>query len=239
MLMPRQIWISLLLGCYLGTSPGACASNVADQLFQEAATHYQAESWQAAADTFAAYLVEAPAGANVPSALFYQAEARVQLEQHAAAQELFQQYLDQQPSGDQNRARAEFQIAKASWTLTEHPRARTQLSEFVRRYPQHPLAELARDYLAQLAQPADFGGDPLQAADQWLAEGRLELALRSYLRVASLERNSARAHQAWLGSARCYELLGEPAEAEEIRARANQATCAVATEPGHDTRPEY
>lgn len=224
-------WIVLVIvALCASTGAGVRADQTPHRVFQEAATYYQSESWQAAADSFAAFVAESPQAASVPTALFYQAEARLQLEQYAQAQELFQQYLACGSTSDRNRARAEFQVGKTAWMLGQYDLARERLTSFTTNNSAHRLASVAKQHLAELTVPMMFDRDPWLAADELLANGLVEPALRAYLRIASLERQSPRGRQAWLSAARCYDLIGEGQEANEIRCRYERdVTVGVAT----------
>ena len=272
--MKNALYTVLLIAtAYVVTTDRVRADELPDALFRQAAAHYQAGAWQAAADSFAHFVHRAEGDPRAGTATFFAAEALVQLEDHAAAKRLFEQFLAVAPADDQNLRRAEFQVGKAALLLGQFELAGQQLTCFVQLHEEHPLAANALLHLGELAERAQdqdqavdwyqrcivHGAqapelksvaakaiqrltqsqqpssgvlpdasdtvqpqlelDDLSMADQLMADGQIDRALRCYLRIAALERQSATAQKAWFSAARCYEVIGNRHEAHEIYTR--------------------
>lgn len=196
----RRTALVVLVVCLLTLCAAPRAQGApADDMYVLAAGHYARGQWQLAAETFAAFLAQAPAHRRAPQALFYRAEALVQLNDLAGARDVFQAYLLRAPA-DGYLAQAKFRAAEAAMLLGQHEAAVAEFEQLVVDHPDDKLLAFALAYLG----------------DMTLEQGHVASAEQYYRQALAQFPHGALADDCRLGLARVTLKKDEPDAARKM-----------------------
>lgn len=147
----------------------------------------------------------------------------------------FQQYLGRYPQSAR-RWEAEYQLAGVWFTKGDHARAKTQFAKFLAAHPDAPVADKAKEYLAQCEAALRAAAEAakrkpttpppstkptasqqlLRQADAARKREKYTDAITDYQRLLFSHRNTPEYDLAVLGAARCHVELENPKKAVEL-----------------------
>ena len=131
----------------LALRPCAATAVPGDDRFAVAASHYDSQRWELAADEFQTLLAEFPQYGRKNEALFFAGESLVQLQRYDEAAERFGAFLEQAPDHEL-APRAIFRQGESLYLAGKIEAAIGPFAAFLKQNAEHPLSNYARPYLA-------------------------------------------------------------------------------------------
>jgi TolA-binding protein len=160
---------------------------------------YKQNRWDLAAESFHKFLKGHPRHEKAEPARLYLGIALENDENYSAARTIFREFLSKHPKS-KNLPNAMYRVAECSNFLDDVISSEKEFFGFLKKYPDHKLAEWALPYLA----------------DAQLRRNKPQEALKNFQKALEKFSRGELATDARFGSARCHEQLKQSPQAIEI-----------------------